>query len=201
MKKEPMNWTKAKSLSDLSELTAQWLLGLVVDHPCHFGPPDDETKKITQTLVRMNRSGLMTDTSQPGKPFHDGNAQRACFSGFCEEVLAMAVASLTLSTDLIVLVFPPDSGGGYQIPITLEDYHPFTWHGSYDEQVVEPFGQALGIRGINALRMAWYVVVIDPVWGRQRYIWQQVEKVINEGAAPFDTRPYPDHNLDVDFYY
>jgi len=111
MKAEQLSWATAKSLVDLSELTAKWLLGHVEDHPCQHGPPDDETKKINQTLVRINRSGLMTDTSQPGKPFHGGNAQRACFSGFCEEGLAMAVASLTLSTNLIVLAFPPDSGG------------------------------------------------------------------------------------------
>jgi hypothetical protein len=48
---------------------------------------------------------------------------------------------------------------------------------------------------------AWYIIVIDPVWGRQRYLWQQVEKVIRQGAGPFDIRPSPTLALDIDFVY
>lgn len=143
----------------------------------------------------------MTDFSQPGEPYRDGNAQRARVSGFCEEEMARAIYTLTMSTNLIVHAFPPDSGGGHHIPITVEDHHPFAWHGSYDKEVVEPFGKALGPMGLSALREAWYVIVIDPTWGRQRYLWRHVEEVINEGGAPFDSRPSSELNLDMDFYY
>jgi hypothetical protein len=202
MKTNSLAWSEAKSLADLGEMTARWLLGLVPTHPCQEGPPDLETNKIRRSLIRLNRSGWVTDFSQPAEPHHDGCAQRACVSGFCEEGLAKTIATLMLRTELIALPFPPSGGGGYQIPITIDDYHPFTWHGSFDPQYAfDSFTEILPHEALHALRGAWYIIVIDPVWGRQRYLWQQVEKVIRQGAGPFDIRPSPTLALDIDFVY
>jgi hypothetical protein len=91
---------------------------------------------------------------------------------------------------------------GYQIPITIDDYHPFTWHGLFDPQYVfDSFAGTLHHEALRALRRAWYIIVIDPVWGRRRYLWQQIEEVMRQGAAPFDIRPSPNLALDVDFVY
>src|SRR5215471_10091187 len=107
MKAHALVWSTARSLADVGELTARWLLGSVPHHPCQAGPPDVETNKIRRSLVRLNRAGWMTDFSQPAEPYHDGCAQRACVSGFCEEQLARTIATLMLSTGLLALAFPP----------------------------------------------------------------------------------------------
>lgn len=202
MKTNSLTWSKARSLADLGEMTARWLLGRVPNHPCQEGPPALETNKIRPSLVRLNRSGWVTDFSQPAEPYQDGCAQRACVSGFCEEGLARTIATLMLRTELLALAFPPNGGGGYQIPITIDDYHPFTWLGLFDPQYAfDPFAETLHHDARRALQRAWYIIVIDPVWGRQRYLWQQVEKVMRHGAAPFDIRPSPNLGLDDDFVY
>lgn len=197
-----MSWKNTRSLLDLCELTAAWLLGKIPDHISQMGSPDAETNKIRKYLICFNHAGFMTDFSQPGEPLRDGNAQRACLSGYCDENLAKTVTSLTLFTDLIVHAFPPGAGGGYQIPITIGDYHPFTWHGSYDPGTELPaYIGLLHREAITALQNAWYLIIIDPTWGRQRYLWMQVEKVMRHGTGPFDTRPSPDLSLGVDFIY
>jgi hypothetical protein len=184
MKTNSLTWSKARSLADLGEITARWLLGLVPNHPCQEGPPDLETNKIKRALIRLNRSGWVTDFSQPAEPHHNGCAQRACVSGFCDERLARTIATLMLCAELMALAFPPNGGGGYRIPITIDDYHPFIWHALFDPQYVfNSFAGTFHHEALRALRRAWYIIVIDPVWGRQRYLWQQIEKVMRQGAA------------------
>lgn len=60
-------WAAAETLTDLGSLTALWLEGEIGQTPGYIGPPDDETKEITPTLVRLNRfGGIVTYGSQPG---------------------------------------------------------------------------------------------------------------------------------------
>ncbi|MEI8133076.1 MAG: hypothetical protein WCG34_11635 [Leptolinea sp.] len=194
-----MDWSNAKSLSDLGELTSRWLTGEISTCPSQSAPPDCETGKIVKYLIAINKLGFVTDFSQPAGKFDNGYAQRACVSGFCSESHALAVAGLTLSTNLIVHAFPPNQSGGYQIPITIVDYHPFTWHGLHSpedcyEMVVNP-------DAINELLRSWYLIVIDPNWGRQQFLWTHTLKAMGEDNCLFDSRPSPDLNLDVDFVF
>src|SRR3712207_2297330 len=98
----------------------QWLLGRVEGNPFQPAPPDEETLRIRAPLIRLNRAGFCTDFSQPAVKPNEGFAQRACVSGFCSEALAKTIATLTLSTDLIVLASPPGPYVQCQIPITIE---------------------------------------------------------------------------------
>jgi hypothetical protein len=118
-----MAWTAARNLSDLGEMTAQWLLGRIEWSPFQHGPPDEETLRIRAPLVRLNRSGLFTEFSQPADKQDDGYAQRACVSGFCSENLAKTVAVVSHCTELIVLASPLGQWVQCKIPITIEDYH------------------------------------------------------------------------------
>ena len=201
MNSRATGWEEACSLTDLCGLNVAWLKGEVPDHPCQDAPPDEETTSILRPLIRLNRSGLFTDFSQPGGRYSEDSAQRASVSGFCEKGLALALASLTLSSDLIVLATPTWGCVRCQIPITVDVYHPFTWSGCFDEDTLDPFARALGSEAMAALRAAWYVIVVDPVWGRPRYLWQRIDKVLAGGPAPFDVRPSPDLRLGVDFFW
>ena len=195
------DWSTARSLADLGELTALWLLGRVSTHPTQDTSPDEETTRIRGSLVRLNRRGFVTEFSQPGEKLKDGCAQRAAVSGFCSETVARRLAALTLCSDLIVLAYPPDGLRGYQIPITIDDYHPFTWCGSFDLECGLASFEGLDGEALESLRASWYVVLIDPRWGRERYLWREALRALGAGAGPFQSSPSPSLELDTDFVY
>ena len=101
-KKKTVNpWRTARSLAELGELTALWLLGEVPTHPGQPDAPDEETMRIRDPLVRFNRAGFVTEFSQPGEKLKDGFAQRAAVAGFCPETAGRKLAALTLCSVLI----------------------------------------------------------------------------------------------------
>lgn len=196
------DWSAAQSLSDLGELTTLWILGRIQSHPLsQDAPPDDETMKIRAALVRLNRQGFVTDFSQPGEKLKNGFAQRAAVSGFCPETIAKKLASTTLCSDLIALAYPPGASGGCRIPITLDDYHPFTWLGSSGfEDNRAPF-EGLNRKALESLRQSWYVVLVDPRWGRRKYLWREALSALGTGVGPFQPSPSPSLELETDFVY
>ena len=115
-----LSWKSAQSLKDLGELTARWLEGVDIEHPCYLGGgPDPETSPLVPDLVELNRSAFVTECSQPGRPMTNGSGQRAFLEGFCREDVARQVAELGFWTDLIVIAFPPGFEEGRYIPITI----------------------------------------------------------------------------------
>lgn len=201
-KSKAKNWRTARSLADMGELTVLWLLGQL-PHPGGYESPDEETMRIQDALVRLNRGGFVTEFSQPGEKLKNGFAQRAAVSGFCSEAVARKLAALTLCSDLIVIAYPPNELvrqlWGYMIPITVEDYHPFTWSGRYGDPRESMRG--LSRQALKILRDSWYVVMIDPRWGREKYLWQKALRALQCGTEPFQSSPSPDLPLDTDFVY
>ena len=185
-------WGKAKTLGGLGY------------HPCYAGPPDQETTAISGVLAECNRLGLLTYESQPGIPLDEhGCGQRTAVFGFASQETAVQVEALTLHTDLIVLAFPVGQERGCQIPVTVDEFHPFTWFGvapSFDELAC--FAEVCHGTALSALAQAWYVCVVDPQWGREDYLWEHLLHVLREpGSAngEFVAAPSPGLNLDVDF--
>lgn len=204
-------WSRAKSLQDLGELTVQWLEGKLKWHFSQFAEPDAETSEISGHLLQINRLGLLTEFSQPAEILNDGSGQRACISGFSDEATAKKLATLNLHTDLLVFIFEPGSlfsqkPYGYQIPVTVEEYHPFTWCGSVSGYEMESF-EELGLLGTDALTSiaeSWYVIAIDTKWGRKSYLWDNLVKTLSDNMDSnnkYSAKPYPEHGLDVDFVY
>lgn len=76
-------WAQPLSLHEVGDLTAQWLEGRGWA-PWNTGaPPDLETTDLVPFLAKMNRSGFVTEFSQPGT--REGHtAQRATVEGFCD---------------------------------------------------------------------------------------------------------------------
>ena len=199
MKNGLLPWSEAKNIADLCRFTVQWLCGLRKVHITQSCPPDNETELIKGYLIWLNEHQLFTDNSQPALALNNGNAQRASVSGFCSEIVAKKVASLSISSDLVVFTFPPKSYGGYFIPITIEDYHPFTWNGVNDENNVGSYYELIGEQVYQAMQESWYVIVIDPLWGREKYMWDKLKSVIEDGPFPFDVTPSPALKVEADF--
>ena len=191
-----LSWETAKTLKDLGELTARWLEGADIEHPCYQGGgPDPETSPLVPDLVELNRSEFVTECSQPGQPMTNGSGQRAFVAGFCREDVARHVAALGLWTDLIVIAFPPGFEDGRYIPITIDDYRPYTGGGRHGSDEFKHYTRACGAEAVEELRSSWTVHVIDPQWGRDRYLWEHMaDAVTRRKPTRFDTRP-ADENL------
>jgi len=196
-------WRRARTLEDLGELTARWCEGTLRYMPTDAPEPYEETEPIREVLASINRSGLMTTFSQPGEPLdNEGYAQRACVEGYATEATARRLGTLALWTELLMHVFPPSRyQGGYQVPVTIAEFRPFTWVGGYfGQSELEYYAEDLSREALTELSEAWTVTIIDPVWGREDYLWEHVSTVL-EGRSPetrFSVEPY-DTGLDFDF--
>lgn len=196
-------WKRSETLEDLGELTARWLEGSIEHSPWYGGDPDPETEPIRGVLATFNRHGFVTTFSQPGVPLDDeGYAQRASVEGYATEAIARRLGTLALWTDLLMHVFAPGNyRGGYQIPVTVEEFRPFTWVGGYYGHAgLEHYAEDLSREAMVELSNAWTVSIIDPHWGREDYLWKHISEML-EGQSPetrFSVEPY-DTGLDFDF--
>lgn len=196
-------WGEAKTLEELGEVTARWIEGSVSYHPCYRADIDAETRPLGKKLAYFNRNGLVTTFSQPAEPLdEEGFSQRACVEGYAREDVAKRIATIGLYTELLILIYPPDWQGGYQIPITLDEFHPFTWCGGvwgYEE--FECFAEDCSPEAMEELKSAWKVVVIDLQWGRENYLWNHVYDALTKPFdKPFDVTP-ADKGLGTDFIF
>lgn len=194
--------TAEDTIKEVAAGCARWLRGDTA--PCLLSPsqetPDPETLMIRQWLIALNEAGFATDFSQPGFTVRRGCGQRAAVSGFCSDRAGCSIAALSLATDLIICAYPPGYEGGYMFPITIEDYHPFSWSGRFSftdclDQLDRPVSRAIQ----NALIRSWYVVAIDPKWGRKEHLWRHLLRAVGPGAKPFDVTPAAGLALDTDF--
>ncbi|MGQ0431519.1 MAG: DUF6919 domain-containing protein [Microthrixaceae bacterium] len=177
-------WQEARGLADLGELTARWLDGGIAYHPGNLGPgPDPETMALVPVLVRANRAGFVTDFSQPGE-IEDGWSQRACVSGFCDEVLADRVEGGILGTDLVAQIWLPGTSDESlrMIPVTIDHGEAHTWAGgALDPEISRVFGDEVPADALVALRGAYQMTLFDPRWGRNDLLWNVLDTIT---AAP-----------------
>lgn len=159
-------------------LVVRWLHGEETDGVIYGDGPDLETAVLTDTLVALNRSGYLTDHSQPGA-LEDGYAQRAHVSGYCDEPTAMAISARAVTTDLVVLAIPANSDSFGQIPVSREGRVEYTWGGGHSDPANE-FYQPGDEELVAELRQLWHVEVIDPVWGRNDLLWDVVVAAVTE---------------------
>jgi hypothetical protein len=166
-------WQSAATISDLGELTARWLEGKLRWQPCYRGDrPDPETDELVPVLAAMNRAGFWTEDSQPGVIEEDW-CQRAMVSGYCTEATSNAIQAAVLNTDLIVVTVPATLDNRTQIPVSRSGAVESTWAGGNSD----PDGQYdddLSRAAVEAIRAAWHIEVIDPVWGRNDLLWDTV---------------------------
>jgi len=197
-------WRRAQTLDDLGELTAKWIKGDLKYHPCYGEGVDSETVPLREILAKYNRKGFVTTFSQPAVSIgNEGCGQRACVEGYAREDLAKRIATLGLHTDLLIFIFAPGVRGGYQIPITVEEFHPFTWCGGcWDFEELDCLTKICGASALLSLRSAWKVTAIDLQWGREAYLWEHVSRVLDEPEnpnKPYSVMPSPHLGLDTGF--
>lgn len=96
-------WSRATSLADLGQLTADWLEGKIDKNQNgdRFADDDPETTPLVATLVHLNRAGFLTVSSQP---WADGRGikQRAAVQGFATDRAAAQLTRAARRANLIV---------------------------------------------------------------------------------------------------
>lgn len=171
-------WATARTILELGDVTARWLLGEVAEHPNGYGRPDEETDGLVPALVEINRLGFLTDFSQPGERT-EFSQQRASVSGYCSEATVNAILGGLGATELIVLALPFGDAASVQIPVTLQaDGAEATWVGAVGQGFIRAVDEYPSARA-DFLR-AWEVEVIDPVWGRNDRLWPALVATLRE---------------------
>jgi hypothetical protein len=167
-------WRSARSLEEIGELVAQWLEGHLLYQPAYLAPgPAAETSGLIPVLAAINRKGLVTRNSQPGRALQDGYGQRAWVTGFCTQKTLWQLEDLVLPTELVLIASPPLAGWSIGVPITIVGGRANT-HGCQrlDLQGIQFLYGADLPAGVAALSESWQVDLIDPSWGRDSLLWQ-----------------------------
>jgi hypothetical protein len=182
----PGPWASAETLQDVAEATIEWLRGDLPVTPWYAGPPCSETQELTRELIALNRAGLVTAFSQPARPLDEtGAAQRAAVAAHTSQRdLLRRVQALAVRSDLIMIAVPYGDAIGYQIPITIDAYRACTWLGFHAPEDDDVRMKALGPGARRELRTSVWIAVIDPVWGRRRYLWQQLRRALLNDVFP-----------------
>ncbi len=187
-------WKSAKTFEQLCELTAKFIEGTSPFSP-EYGTCgiDEETEPLKTYLAALNRAGLMTTTSQPGFDSPEWK-QRAFVDGFAQEATAKRIARISLYTDLHIVTAPVGVAIGFRTPIIVRDFQPHGWGGGSSGCEAEFYKDFPN--GLKILREAWYVDVIDLVWGRQDHLWENLMRELCYSEAP-----HPDLAIGGDFIY
>jgi hypothetical protein len=145
-------WASARTLDDLCELTA------------------------------ANRAGFLTDGSQPGRggvlqsgPLTREGCQRAAVSGYAAADVLARLRSAAVGTGLIFeahLAARRRTSYRHAVVVTLDAGKPFTWFGATLSRSDLSFEYETCHKDArNAVREAWQVTIIDPVYGRNDVLW------------------------------
>jgi hypothetical protein len=176
-------WAGTRTLAELADLTVAWLVGATTYYPGYLAPgPAKETADLVDRLVAMNRGGLVTSWSQPGIPFDGMGAQRAVVAGWCSAMTLDTLNAAILGTDLVALAYPVDCADELDpVPVTINAGEPFTWAAPSD--LSDLFERDGKLPDSPEFQDAWFVTIIDPVWGRDHLLWGTVLGALS-AAAP-----------------
>lgn len=187
-----VHWASARTVADLGERVRNFLTGVCPFQPGYFAAaPDAETAYLIDFLADFCRNGFITSGSQPGTgecAGFDGQMwqQRAFVTGLMREQGAAALKGALAGTDLIVMTSAlTDHDDGWPLlPVTLRAGARHTSVGmrlSADYAV----GFFDGYTAIprDELDALVSVEILDPVWGRNDYLWVTVHlALVNDPA-------------------
>ncbi|WP_371503551.1 hypothetical protein OG871_39865 (plasmid) [Kitasatospora sp. NBC_00374] len=192
-------WRSAATLADLGELTAQWLEGTRASRPGYvpgYGPDPEttDTPGLVRALALANRSGYVTDASQPGEhgPDQDQDwwAQRAAVSGFVADPQVLHTLRLVAeSHGLLYVEHQPDTAEHLRpegVVVTVVNGQPFTQFGAWmPPQTARLVWKGAGKEAVAAAERAWQVTLADPDSGPGRAV---INALFEAFADPAEAR-------------
>jgi hypothetical protein len=181
-------WRSARSLQDLCDLTARWLTGELRSQPGYFGPVDVDEKDapgLTETLVLLNRFGMLTDNSQAGIDRLDSRddkirwKQRAAVTGFASEGDVELLQEALRGTRFMIDHAPPlTTPTPCNIVVTTRRGRPCTRFGGKDSPANIFFRfQECSPDVHAALILAHEITIYDPTYG-QNDLWPALRSAV-----------------------
>lgn len=163
-------WKEARTLADLGELTARWLEGAITYQPGYFGGPSPETGPLIPYLAAYNRAGLFTTCSQPGTESLTG-AQRAWVCAFCTETALDAIVTRAARSGLITMCAAPGEDSPLELEVTHHGGMATTYAVPMTAEDIDAYYADDCPGALDAIKTAWRIDIIDPVWGRNDVLW------------------------------
>jgi hypothetical protein len=191
-------WRDVRSIDELGAAMAGWLEGRIASQPGCSAGPDDETAHLVPVLARLNRRGWVTTCSQPGETgtAYDGRPweQRAAVEGWisCRNPLLGPLIRRARGAGLIVTAYGPGRSIGPRRGLVATRWgdEAHTGFGGRPRRL-QRHEELPGIGREARRELARHGValaVVDPVWGRDTWLWPLLDRVIgyreHEPAAP-----------------
>lgn len=184
-------WRRAGSFEDLCALGARFVEGDLPFFPGWLAPElDEESDPLVPCLAALNRGGMLTLASQPGRALAAegsgaASAQRAFVTGFVRPDLGRRLEALALGSELFVATFDPTERGGVRLPVGVRDGEPYLWtgYGAGPEElrILRP---SLAREALTALRATRYACVADLAWEARDALWEHLSRVLQPSAGP-----------------
>ncbi|AWZ06878.1 MULTISPECIES: hypothetical protein [unclassified Streptomyces] len=188
-------WRSADSLQDLGDRVALWLTGAVASQAGYqprYGP-DPETAHLIPVLARLNRSGLITDCSQPGiettEPDGTHWSQRAAVTGLGADtglLRRLALSARDAGLWGIVHTAATPGAGRDGVIVTTVDGEPYTQFGAHmDRQVLETIWppNQIGPGAHEGVLSSWQLTIVDPQYGRDDVLWPFLSEICDDVEA------------------
>ncbi|WP_331731447.1 hypothetical protein [Kitasatospora sp. NBC_01300] len=177
-------WRSATSLADLGQLTARWLEGTLASQPGYapnFGPDAETTQTpgLVRVLALCNRSGYVTECSQPGQLgpdwYLDRWAQREAVSGIVDDPdVLTALRQAAERHGLLYVEHHPDTPDGPRpegIVVTTYNGQVWTRFGDWmPPDAVRFRWKGAGGQAVAAAERAWQVTLANPDSGPSRLL-------------------------------
>jgi hypothetical protein len=171
-------WNRARSYPDLCECAARFVEGRSHSFPGWGAQElDAESVPLVPTLARLCRAGLLTTASQPGR--------RADASGYEQRAFVAGFLSATMLAELFE-VAPTLRRAGPRAVALSRDARGARVIGRGDTHTHERalFSECIGSSALQELDGCLHVTIYDPIWGREDWLWQQLERGISARSAP-----------------
>ena len=178
-------WLDVTSFADLSHTMVRFLEGELLSSPNHYWGLDPESSPIVADLVALTRRGLVTHGSQPALSTPESR-QRACvdlLTADADTALRLVVA--LGHTELVVLAAPDELTIMQDLPMTWWANKFTTWAGRLGGGERAFWHAACGPAAYYALAKMCFVQVLDPQWGRERYLWEQLSSAVDALDLPY----------------
>lgn len=176
-------WRATRSFDELLALGAAFLDGRCAHFPGWGAPTTDvETDAIRADLLALNAIGFLSVASQPAfDGVRDSRIvhQRAFVIGFARPGLARRW-SAAVSTEVRCSDAGEPASASAEESMTLEDgvARVVAGHAARDEELAL-FEDEIGARALDELRAATFVAAWDPVFGRERVLWDELRRLGN----------------------
>jgi hypothetical protein len=165
-------WASARTLQDLSDLTARWLEGKIRYNPGYGGGPNSETTELIPVLAACNRAGFLTSSSQPGiADDGTGSAQRAAATGYADLATTNRLCAIAQAAGMKASAWraaPKRTIYDFAEVVTIDQGRPFTSFGArLSRRDVRFEFDGCHRDAVRAVCDAWQITLIDTEWGRE----------------------------------